>query len=81
VEKSPPLKKVAKSVSDLNTKAELKAKEGKEKLSELRQRAVARTEEKVHELRQRAVVKAEELQKRLQEVISKDKGEDRAWRQ
>lgn len=53
VEKSPPLQKVAKSVSDLNTKAEKKVKEGKEKLSELRQRAV---------------VKAEELQKRLQEV-------------
>jgi len=65
VEKSPPLKKVAKSVSDLNIKAEKKAKEGKEKL---------------RGLRQRAVVKAEELQKRLQEVISKDKPEER-WRQ
>jgi len=71
VEKSPPLKKVAKSVSDLNTKAELKVKEGKEKFSELRQRAVGKAKENVNGLRQRAVVKAEELQKRLQEVKDK----------
>lgn len=79
VQKSPPLKKVAKSVSDLNTKAEKTVKEGKEKLSNLRQRAVVKAEEKVSELRQRAVVKAEELQKRLQEVKDKVR-EERLWR-
>jgi len=83
VEKTPPLKKVAQSVSELNTKAEKKVKEGKEKLSALRQRASAKAErgkEKVMELRQRAVIKAEELQKRLQEVKDKVR-EERLWRQ
>lgn len=80
VEKSPPLRKVANSVSNLNSKAEMKVKEGKEKLSELRQRAVGKAEEKVNELRQRAVVKAEELQKRLQEVKDKVR-EEKLWRQ
>ncbi len=79
VENSPPLKKVATSVSKLNKRAEKKVNEGKEKLSELRQRAKVKAEEKVQEFKR--ALKSEELQKRLQEVKDKVREEQRLWRQ
>lgn len=68
-------------MSELNTKAEKKVKEGKEKLSNLRQRAVGKAEETVNEFKQRAAVTADELHKRLQEVKDKMSPKEERLRQ
>ena len=68
--KSPPLKKMAQSVSVLNARAELKVKEGFEKVNVLKQKAASKAEELETRMKEKLkvvkeVVELEELKKKI----------------
>jgi len=70
--KSPPLKKMAASVSELNIRAEIKMKEGIERVSELKQKAVFKAEELETKVKEKMKEKLKEVKERVRdEPLSK----------